>query len=488
MNIVVNTSDISRAREELAGLFGSLDSKRPDAWGTYGYPKVVDFPQLLTAYERGGPAQGAVHRILDKCWQDLPRIKQPDADEATPWETKLSKLLKTVGAWAKLRDFDRRNMVGRYSGLIYRVADGKALRDPLDTAQALVDLIPVYEDQLKVTDWHSDPNDPDNFGKPKMFQYRAHLPSATDTQAQPDKWEDVHPSRVQILAEGSVGNMFEGVPLLKAGFNSLVDIEKISGGSAESYLKNSARTIVFQYDANASPQAITSEDGQTKTVRQVHEEQTRSLNRNQDSSIVLQGGEATTLQTITSDPGPAFEVAANLFAASVRIPFTILFGQQTGRLASDEDKADMIARCVSRQSNELTPMLEEFVRRMQAAGIIEAGEFEIEWPPLDAPGDDAKYALLDKLTTAMERAFRAGLSEPLFDANELRGVAGFEVRKDDGMPTEGDPGQDPGGDLPDPSDAALQALNTLQPTPEQRSIFSFLQAYRKKWESWRGWK
>ncbi len=155
----------------------------------------------------------------------------------------------------------------------------------------------------------------------------------------------------------------------------------------------------------------------------------------------MQGGEATTLQTTTSDPGPAFEVAANLFAASVRIPFTILFGQQTGRLASDEDKADMIARCVSRQENELTPMLEEFVTRMQAAGIIEPGEFEIEWPPLDAPGDDAKYALLDKLTAAMQKAFQSGLSEPLFDANELRGVAGFEPRVDDGMPTEGDPAE-----------------------------------------------
>jgi hypothetical protein len=34
------------------------------------------------------------------------------------------------------------------------------------------------------------------------------------------------------------------------------------------------------------------------------------------------------------------EVTANELAASVQIPFTILFGQQTGRLASDEDKTD----------------------------------------------------------------------------------------------------------------------------------------------------
>lgn len=440
MPVTVNTSDleIRRAREELALGLG-LDAKRPTAWCQYGYPQTVTFEQLLTAYERGGAGHGAVHRILDKCWQALPRIKTPEADEPGPWEKKVGLLLKAVRAWAKLRDFDRRNMVGRYAGLIYRVADGQPLKEPLQRAQKLVDLIPVYEDQIKVTAWHSDTSDPDTYGTPKMFQYRACKYAEGDMQGMPMEWADVHPSRVQLLAEGSVGSFFDGVPLLKAGYNHLVDLEKVAGGSAESFLKNSARTVVFEYEPTSQVEAIGQNlDGSPKTVREVHEEQTRALNRNQDASIVMQGGKANTLQTSVSDPKPSFEVAANLFAASVRIPFTILFGQQTGRLASDEDKADMVARCASRQANVLTPMLEEFIRRMQAAGIVEEGEFEVEWPPLDAPSDDEKYALLDKLTQAMERCFRAGLTEPLFDANELRRVAGFEERADDGMPEEGE--------------------------------------------------
>lgn len=246
---------------------------------------------------------------------------------------------------------------------------------------------------------------------------------------------------MQILAEGSVGDMFDGVPLLRAGFNNLVDIEKLSGGGAESALKNSARTIVFQYEPTASVQAISTQnpDGSvgTKSVREVHEEQTRALNRNQDASIVLQGGEATTLQTTQSDLEPQFNISANLFAASVRMPFTVLFGQQTGRLASDEDKADFGARCASRQANDLTPMLEEFVRRMQACGIFDKGDFEVEWPPVNAPSDKDKLENLGKATAAMQQAFQAGLTEPLFDANELRAMVGFEPRTDDGMPEEG---------------------------------------------------
>jgi hypothetical protein len=439
--IVTNTYELERAREELARGFGAIDAKRPAAWKTYGYREQLTFADYHQAYERGGAAHGAVHRLVEKCWQKLPRIKQPNADKATPWETEVGAILGAINAWAKLQDLDRRNLVGRYAALIYRVADNKRPSEPMDRAQKLVDIIPVFEDEVRVTAWHSDTQDPDTYGKPAMWQYRQR--PIGDTQGKPEEWADVHPSRVQVLAEGSSGaNFFDGIPLLKAGFNSLVNLEKIEGGSAESYLKNSARTLVFKYDANSSPQSITEvADGvsTTKTVRQVHEEQTRALNANTDASIVMQGGDASTLQTQVNDPDKSWMVAANSFAASVRMPFTVIFGQQTGRLASDEDKADMLARAMSRQTNLLTPMLVEFIQRMQAAGIIKDGAFEVEWPPLDAPGDKDKADILEKLTAAMERVFRAGSGRPLFDNNELRKVMGFEAQKEIDLP---DPAQD----------------------------------------------
>jgi hypothetical protein len=230
--------------------------------------------------------------------------------------------------------------------------------------------------------------------------------------------------------------------LLRPGFYHLVDLEKISGGSAESYLKNSARTVVLKFDAMGNPAALaaTPGEGQPADIKDAIEGKVRDLNRNIDSSIVLQGGEASTLQTTVSDPSPSFEVAANLFAASVQIPFTVLFGQQTGRMASDEDKADMIARCKSRQVNELTPMLEEFVRRMQAAGLIKPGEFEIEWPPLDAPGDKDKMAIALQMADVNHRAFQGG-GDPVYSVDEMRKASGYEqgMAPDPDMPREGDP-------------------------------------------------
>jgi len=303
--------------------------------------------------------------------------------------------------------------------------------------------VPVYENQLRVTQWNSDANSPD-FGTPQMWQYRMRPPpNGQDTQGRPDQWADVHPSRVQILAEGSVGDFFDGVPLLRAGFNHLVDLEKIAGGSGESYLKNSARTLVLKFDPNASPQNLAgSASAEAQALSEAVQDKTDRLNRNIDSSIVLQGGEATTLQTTVADPWPSFEVAASLFAASVCMPFSIVFGQREGKLASDQDQSDMNNRARSRQVNELTPMLTQFITRAQAAGWIEAGDFVVEWPDLAAPSDDGKLDRAAKMAGVNKVMFDAG-DRPAFRAEEIRKAAGYEQddmpdEPDDDLPGEGE--------------------------------------------------
>lgn len=448
--ITVNTTDyeLRRAREEALGVFGSLDAGRPNSWAQYGYKETLTFADFLQAYDRGGPGHGAVHRILDKCWQENPRIKAPASDKETHWEAKVKDVLTSINGWQKLRDLDRRNMVGRYAAVIYRVADNKLLNEPLALGTKLVDLVPVYESQIRVLKWNEDVTSQD-YGKVEMFELETAPPTQDVGQFRPKTWLRVHPSRVQILAEGAVGdNFLDGVPLLKAGFNNLVDLEKIGGGSAESFLKNSARAVVYKFESEASPEMLTrNPDGSASgsTVREVIEDQTRALNRNQESAIVTQGADVSTLQTTVSDPTGAFNLAANLFAASVQIPFTILFGQQTGRLASDEDKADMVARCTSRQRNELTPMLVQLITRLQACGVVKEGEFEIEWPALDAPGDTEKLDNAAKLASINKTNSEAGQTAT-FDGNEIRKTAGFEERDElAGLPLEGDPADDEPG-------------------------------------------
>lgn len=426
MEFTVNETDLYRmacAREDLLG--GSLDAKRPAAWRAYGYPETVSFGKLMSAYERGGPAHSAVHYLLDGCWQMLPRIRRAGDDAPTPWEASVSAVLDGCEAWAKLRDLDRRQMIGRYGAVVLRVRDGKALREPLERAGALVDLVPLYEDQLRVVSWVTDQACED-YGQPAMWQVQTRQPGADD-QGMPIEWIDVHPSRVIVMAEGAVGqDFFAGVPLLRAGYNALVDLEKISGGSAEGFLKASSRTLVFRYDKDTALQALGA-DGKPVDIKQLHEDRARALNSNIDAAAVVKGGSVDALQVSVPDPKSPFEVAGHIFCASIRLSFSGVFGQRLGTLAGDQDQKADIARFRGRQANELTPMVKRVIRRLQECGIVEAGEFVVEWPDIAAPSDADKLGHAAKMAEVNRSAPGAG-TEPPFDANEIRQAAGYEPR------------------------------------------------------------
>ncbi|MEX6068141.1 DUF1073 domain-containing protein, partial [Providencia hangzhouensis] len=122
----------------------------------------------------------------------------------------------------------------------------------------------------------------------------------------------IHPSRVIILCEGADdGNMFAGIPLLKAGFNKLLDIEKISGGSAEGFLKNASRQIAVEFDAATEMDNIAraAKDAGYKDLGEAMTDKINKLNRGTDSAAVMQAGKMNVLSVAAADPTPSWEVA-----------------------------------------------------------------------------------------------------------------------------------------------------------------------------------
>lgn len=420
-------------RRDTSGLFAvQLDAKSPDLYGQFGYSKSLCFNDYMNAYQRNPSATAAVDRMLKKCWGEYPRVKElregedtAQDQEATPWEKQVSDLFVRMKLWDKVRDTDKRRMIGRYAGAILRIADGQPVNLPVGTGR-LVEIIPVYESQLRVTEWNSDLSSPE-FGLPAMYQYRTRLPeSNTDDQGQPEEWADVHPSRVVIHCDGEIRDMFDSVPLLRSGFNRLADLEKITGGSGESYRKNSSRTLVFKFDKDSDvADAVKSAYGNDAKVSEVLDEKARDMNTSIDASAVMQGGDLQTLQVTVADPTGPWTVAANEFAASVGIPFTILFGQQTGRLASDQDQADWSMTAMSRQRNEINPFIDRLIRRLMSIGAIpEMALFCVEWADLLAPADKDKLDNSSKMATINKTMADSGMSQP-FDENEVRKAAGF---------------------------------------------------------------
>jgi hypothetical protein len=394
----------------------SLDSKRPDAWCTYGYPTEISFEEFKTAYERTGAGHGAVERILGKCWEKVPRIKLDDGkDNESTWEKQVGVFFqeKKTNVWNKIIELDRRGLVGYYSAIIYQVADNKRWDQPLETAQRLVKLIPCWENEIKASAWDMDTSS-ERYGEPTMWSYTENRPFAQ--YKQPVTQVQIHWTRVQEMRT---------VPLLKAGFNHIIDMCKVSGGSGESFLKNSARTVSVEFDKDADPTVKGVDGAEPVSLKDALNKQIRALNTNQDAAIVLQGAKVTTLQTTIADPTGPWAVPANEFAASVQLPFTVLFGQQTGRLASDQDKTDTANRCGSRRLNECEPMLTEFIHRMQAATLLPAGEFKIEWSDLLEPSDKDRLEKTKIMADTNKVTFESG-AEPVYTQEEMRLMADYD--------------------------------------------------------------
>lgn len=409
---------------------GGNDAKRPNAWCEYGFPDELVFEDLYRMYERHGVAHGVVHRLLDKCWETMPEVIQGDkADEnttQTPWEKSIAKQFKKLKAWKHFKEADRMRMVGHYSGILLQVADGLAWDQPLKAkVGVLVKLIPAWEGQLEPSAWDTDPKSP-TYGEPTMWSFNEAAVKENDSR-DPGRAMQIHPSRVFI-----VGDYRTGVPLLKAGYNDFVTIEKVVGGAGESFLKNAARQLSINFDPLTQMADVARNWG--VTVPELHtafDDVAKGMNRGQDTVLATQGATVTPLVATVPDPEKPFNVALQSACASVQIPVKIVVGMQTGERASAEDIKDFNKRGQGRRVNELSDDIEGFVAHLSKYRLLDTPLSGTD-PEITCVWDDLGEATLsERLANAKLMAETNSLGnatgDKYFSPEQIVTTAGFEV-------------------------------------------------------------
>ena len=416
--LAVNSAAIERARQLAANPMGlGMDAKRSQAWCEYGWKEKIEFQDLYNAYKRGGLAFGAVTKLIGKCWGTMPWIiegeEQQDATKLTAWEQGLQALLPE-DIWAKFEEADKRRLVGRYSALILRVRDGKKLKEPVRGRYGLADVIPVWANSLTVSEWHMDSSQ-ENYGTPKMWQYTAELENGTKTL------EDVHPDRVFILGDFSR----DAIGFLEPAYNAFTNIEKVEGGSGESFLKNAARQVVTSFDKEIDLNGIATMYGVTiEQLQEKFNEAARALNQGIDSMLITQGATTTAIQSTIADPSPTYNVNLQTVSAALDIPSKILVGMQTGERASTEDQKYWDARCQSRRERELTPDIRRFLKKLDGLKIIQLKPvYTVMWDDLTESTVEQKLDNASKLADINQKS----VSGTVFTDNEIRNAAGYEA-------------------------------------------------------------
>ncbi|MEN4889198.1 DUF1073 domain-containing protein [Erwinia billingiae] len=438
------TDAIGRQRMLYAGMNGN--TKRTKLWDEFGYPEQLTFDNFHRQYRRGSTGFAAVHKLLDSCWTDNPTIIDGDeyreSTNTTAWEKVVTKLMKKH--WAKIKDADRRNMVGRYSALLIQVRDNRDWSEPVDIAvvkrlgsKALVKLIPAWEAQITPgntdVDTHSE-----TYGQPVSYHFNEQ-PVGDDKTTGSPRAVQVHADRIILLCEGSEDeNILSGIPLLEAGYNDLLDIEKTKGGSAEGFLKNASRQLGIAFDKETDMAGLKKAaiDAGFKDLGEALNEKVVKMNRGTDAALVMQAGTPSVLSVAASDPTPSWTVSANQFCATIQCPFNILFGKQTGNLASEEDKTAWATRCNGRRWGFMSDVVTRVIERFCAIGIIDppsTGEVTLAWSDLLAPSEKEKIANMQALADVAQKTQQA-FGTSAVDVNEIRAAGELEPIKEPATP------------------------------------------------------
>lgn len=436
MNAVVNAKAVvmNAFQRHIGAMFpGFFPGQKHNHYIDFGFPGEVSFELAYAMYTRNSLAKAAIDKTVRKTWQDPPWLleKPRDGSEGSvKKETRLEKATRQhftkIRFWPKVMEADRRSMVGRYAGLILRVADGQGTDQPLGTVSggldALIDVIPAWEVQLKVSKWDNDPQS-ETYGEPLMFEYdEGNLTGGGVSPAANGRARKltVHPSRVVIWSfDGSM----ECDSALKAGFNDLLTLEKIIGAGGEGFWKNTKQAPVLEMDKEADIQKMARAMGiPPEKIIDIMNEQVADWQKGFDELLMVQGMTAKFPKIDLPDPENFFMNALQSFSASFDIPLKVLVGTQTGERAATEDASQWNQTCNFRRKNTVIPNILQIVQRLEACGILkENPEWFIDWTDL------TESTMLDKIERAGKMArVNKDFGDFVFKPEEIRASVGYE--------------------------------------------------------------
>lgn len=383
----------------------------------YGYPFQLEFSDFWNMYRRFGIAKNVIELPVNMTWKTPPIVEGSDE-----FNKALAKLDVRISLYDRMKGLDTRQRVGRYAGMFMRVKDDKDPKEPIEgklEENSLVEMMPLYESQLEVITSDKDPKS-DRFGQPIMLQYNMSAVGSRNEEATQNI--NIHFSRIVFAAEGADNGWIYGIPALEPVFNSLMDCRKIIGGAAEGFYRNASQSGIFNL---TDPENAT--DATTSLLEKFNERYTAFNRDRMSKGFWTPGMEMKTLESNLSSPKEHFQAALNDVAAGSTpvIPATILVGQQTGRLASDEDSRHFLSGVQSRRENWTSEMVRDNIDWLLLLGILPASEYVVTWDDLLALSFQEKLKNSKVMAEVNKDQILSGDNLP-FSSAEIREEAGFD--------------------------------------------------------------
>lgn len=412
------------------GYFGG-DTKHTRLYDDYGYPENLSFENYWMMYKRNGIATAGVVRPIETCWQEFPELQEKEGThDKSAFEKQIKKEFDRLQFWTNLAEADMYSRIGEYSGVIFRFRDNKAFDQPVDTVpgqlEGIAEIIPVLQGQLKPSEFYSDVSQ-ENYGQVKMFEFTENSIGKDSAEVKRRQFK-VHPDRVHIWSKNS---SLYGKPVLEAGYNDLLNIQKIIGAGGEGFWKNAKSAPVMAIDKDANLLQLAQSLG-AKDLEELPEklnEVVADYQKGFDKYLGVQGMEAKTLNVTLPNPKEFFLAALQSFAASLSIPLKILLGSQTGERASTEDAKEWAKTCNARRTRYIIPNINRILMMFEKYGILPERDWYLLWGDLTEATTQEKTEIASKMSEINQKMVGSGGA--VFDHDEIREVMGWKARRDE---------------------------------------------------------
>lgn len=381
MSIINNILDFARSNLGM----GFTHNGQRNTWEIFGYPTELTIADFRQKYKRGDIATRIVDAYPNSCWSNIPSIVEDKKEqEITSWEKSVNDLFIELDFWKHIRKLDKLVNLGSYAVLYIGFADGKDLKEAVLKGSKPIYLKPLAEDVAVIKTYVTDTQDK-RFGMPLLYE----LTLRNNQTVQ------VHYSRVLHVAERTLDDECKGQGILYHIWNKLVDLEKISGGSAEIFWLNARAGLSLEADADSDLGDDTDKEKLKAEIDNYQHNLTRVMRTR-----------GITIKPLTQDvksPKDQFDICLSLIAGSTAIPKRILLGNEAGELASSQDENNWNNQIKDRQTNFCeTHILNHFIDYMIELLVIAKVESYVwEWPSLVSLSEKDKAEIGNKKAASL---------------------------------------------------------------------------------------
>ena len=375
----------------------------------FGYPDAIAYETYRSMYRRGGLAKTVVNLPATSTWRGDITLTVPVEKKG---QEKSADAKRFEKEWMKLwKDFNIRNVmlradkvagIGNYSVIRIGLTNDADVSEPVNGTNHQLAYLSVFS-QINAlpNEWETDPNSK-NYGGIK--QYNLQLNSTSDqyvaaggTAFPSGEMFPVDASRVVHVAEQLEEDNVYGTPRLQACWNALLDLLKLTGGSAEMYFRGAFPGYNFNLDpeANISTEKL-----------EAMEEQIQNVILGLGRYIQMEGVSVDSIQPQVEDPTSQVAVQMEQITATTRIPKRKLVGTERGELASGMEEVNWNGEIECRRTDDCERWLRALADLLMDAGALtRVEEYIVNWPDLEAEKGLENSQIALNLTKAITEFF-----------------------------------------------------------------------------------